>query len=117
MEVKDVLGVLGASPAGSFLTLAQFNGAGVGACDITGVSPVWEMHPDTDELFYIIEGEFEMTLLLDDETRHCVAGAGSLFVVPKGVWHKPAAPNGAKFIHLTPGRSEHSDAEDPRKQG
>ncbi len=113
MLIKNILTELAAHPQGSFLDVVPFNGKHVGACDITGVSPVWEMHPDTDELFYILEGEFEMTLLQDDETHH-VAPAGSVFVVPQGVWHKPAAPNGSKFLYLTPGRSVHSEARDPR---
>lgn len=114
MEVTPVLSELAAHPAGSFLEIAQFNGNSVGACDITGTSPVWEMHPDTDELFYIIEGSFEATLLTGEEPKHVVVPAGSMFVVPRGIWHKPAAPNGAKFIYLTPGQTLHSDAADPR---
>ena len=114
MQIKNVIEELASQPPGTFLSLVEFNGASLGACGITGVSPVWEMHPDTDELFYVIEGEFEMTLLLEDGPSHHVAGAGSTFSVPKGVWHKPAAPNGCKFLFLTPGESLHSEAEDPR---
>ena len=51
-----------------------------------------------------------MTLLRGDEPEHFVAPAASTFVVPKGVWHKPGAPNGSKFIYLTPGETLHSDA-------
>ena len=117
MNVADVRAVLASQPAGTFLEIAAFNGSNVGACDITGVSPVWEMHPDTDELFYILEGEFEVTLWRGEAAEEFVAPAGSLFVVPKGVWHKPAAPNGAKFVYLTPGKSLHSQADDPRTAG
>ena len=114
MQVVDVLDELAAHAAGSFLSVVDFNGASLGACDITGTSPVWEMHPDTDELFYIIEGTFEVVLLKDEGPEHFVAPAGSTLVIPKGLWHRPAAPNGAKFIYLTPGTTLHSDAEDPR---
>jgi len=79
------------------------------------VSPVWEMHPDTDEFFYVLEGTFEITLLTDTGPICHVAPAGSTFVIPRGLWHKPAAPNGAKFMYMTPGQSLHSDAEDPRE--
>ena len=71
------------------------------------------MHPDTDEFFYVIEGTVEITLL-EDERNHYAAPAGSSFVVPKGVWHKPGAPEGAKFIYYTPGESLYSESEDPR---
>ena len=114
MKVTDILSELAAHPAGSFLDVAEFNGRQLGACDITGTSPVWEMHPDTDELFYILEGAFEATLLNADGPEHVVVPAGSMFVVPKGIWHRPAAPSGAKFIYFTPGETLHSDADDPR---
>lgn len=117
MEVKNVYSELAANPDGSFLDIVAFNGSHVCGCSITGVSPVWEMHPNTDEWFYILEGQFEITLL-DGETpkhKHIVAKAGSTFVVPQGVWHKPGAPNGAKFLYLTPGQTLHSDQEDPRQ--
>ena len=38
---------------------------------------MWEMHPDTDEFFYILEGEFEITLLQNEQPEHFVAEAGS----------------------------------------
>ena len=114
MIIKNVFAELAAHQEGSFIDLMPFNGRNVGTCDITGTSPVWEMHPDTDEFFYILEGEFEITLLQNEQPEHFVAEAGSVFVVPKGIWHKPAAPKGAKFIFYTPGTSLHSDAEDPR---
>ena len=53
MEVIDINEELSKHPAGTFLNLLKFNDSHIGACDITGVSPVWEMHPDTDEFFYI----------------------------------------------------------------
>ena len=58
-----------------------------------------------------------MTLLSGDEPEHCVAPAGSVFMVPKGIWHKPAAPNGSKFLYFAPGQTLHSEADDPRVEG
>lgn len=115
MKVKDIREQLASVPEGTFLDVVGFNQHHVGACSITGVSPVWEMHPDTDEFFYIIEGTFEVTVLTQTGTEHLIAPAGSTLVVPRGLWHKPAAPNGAKFLYLTPGQSLHSEAEDPRE--
>ncbi len=114
MEVLDVKQQLARHPEGTFINLLAFNDAHFGACDVSGVSPVWEMHPDTDEFFYILEGQFEMELLDGETSSKHVADAGSMFVVPKGIWHKPGAPGGCKFIHLTPGESLHSEADDPR---
>ena len=72
------------------------------------------MHPDTDEFFYVIEGTVEITLLEGEDPERYVMAAGNSFVVPKGVWHKPGAPGGAKFIYFTPGESLYSEADDPR---
>ena len=114
METVNILSLLSENPEGTFLEFASFNGNSFGTCDITGRNPGWEMHPDTDEFFYIIEGEAKITLLEDDGPKTHVAPAGTSFIVPKGVWHKPEAPKGAKFIFFTPGESLQSDAKDPR---
>ena len=114
MEKVNVLSLLSDNPKGTFLEFASFNGHSFGTCDLTGSNPSWEMHPDTDEFFYIIEGEVEITLLDEGGPSHHIAPAGTSFVVPKGIWHQPSAPGGAKFMYFTPGTSLASDAEDPR---
>lgn len=116
MEIKNVFNELNSNPDGTFLEINPFNNYSIGACNITGTSPVWEMHPDTDEWFYILEGFLEITLLMTDGEEHHKAGVSSSLVVPKGIWHKPSAPSGAKFIYLTPGTTQHSDLKDPRKE-
>lgn len=114
MEIINIMQELSKHPTETFLNLVNFNDSHIGACDITGVSPVWEMHPDTDEFFYILQGQFEITLLDGEVPSKHIVNPGSCFVVPTGIWHKPAAPNGCKFIYFTPGESLHSDADDPR---
>ena len=114
MCATDVAKLLSTHPQGSFLDVVKFNGYAVGACDITGISPVWEMHPDTDELFFILDGEFEITVLTESNEEQHVLGAGQCFVVPRGYWHKPGAPSGARFLYFTPGQTLHSDVKDPR---
>lgn len=115
MEVKNVVEELSRHPEGTFLDLVEFNGNSFGAFSITGVSPVWEMHPDTDEFFHVLEGETRFILLEESGEQEYVALAGSVFVVPKGIWHKPGAPQGAKIFYFTPGQSLHSHAADPRQ--
>jgi mannose-6-phosphate isomerase-like protein (cupin superfamily) len=105
--------LLGAHDEGTFLTFSAFNGRSFGTCTYTGVAPGWEMHPDTDEFFYVIEGTLEITLLEADGAVHHVAPAGTSFVVPRGVWHRPGAPTGATFLFFTPGVSLYSASEDP----
>ena len=116
MHVSDVLILLADNPEGSFLEFSSFNDQSFGACSVSGISQGWEMHPDTDEFFYVIEGSVEITLLEDQPQHLYVAPAGSSFVVPRGIWHKPGAPEGAKFIYFTPGQSLYSESEDPRNE-
>ena len=54
---------------------------------------IWHDHKDTDETFIVIEGK--MSLKLRDRTVEL--SEGELFVVPKGVEHKPCAINECKF--------------------
>ena len=115
MDIIDTLKLLGEHPEGEFLKLHDFNQHHFGCSTVKGISPVWEMHPDTEEYFYIVAGEFEIVLAEPDGEKTYTASAGSSFVVPKNVWHKPGAPEGASFIYFTPGTSLHSEAKDPRE--
>jgi len=114
LNIVQIEQELSQEPEGSFLSLVNLNEHSLGACTVTGVSPVWEMHPDTEELFVVLKGEMEMILLENDGPQSYRAPAGSTFVVPQGIWHKPGAPSGATFLFMTPGQSLHSEAEDPR---
>ncbi len=48
---------------------------------------VWHDHPDTDEVFIVLDGE--LTIAFRD--GQVTLSQGELFVVPKGVEHKPYA--------------------------
>src|SRR5215210_6894012 len=48
----------------------------------------WHKHDDEDEFFYVVEGLF----LIDLEGRTVELSVGQGFVVPKGVMHRPRAP-------------------------
>ncbi|MBA3666721.1 MAG: cupin domain-containing protein [Sphingomonas sp.] len=60
---------------------------------------VWHKHDETDELFLIVEGEFDM----DFKNGSVTVRPGELLVVPRGVEHRPAARRGeVKLILLDP---------------
>ncbi|MBX2846936.1 MAG: cupin domain-containing protein [Acidiferrobacterales bacterium] len=117
MKIINIQDKLSSQPEGSFIDLVNFNQHQFGVCSITGISPVWEMHPDTDEFFHILDGDALFVLLEDSGEKEYKASAGDVFVIPQGVWHKPGSVNGMKFIYLTPGKSLHSDLDDPRTSG
>jgi len=59
---------------------------------------VWHDHKDTDETFFVIEGKLRI------DFRDCAVhiGPGDLFVVPKGVEHKPFAEHEVKLMLIEP---------------
>lgn len=59
---------------------------------------VWHDHPDTDETFLVIEGE----LRIDFRDGAVHLAPGEMFVVPKGVEHKPYAENEVKIMLIEP---------------
>ena len=59
---------------------------------------VWHDHPDTDETFIIIEG----TLDLEFRDGKVTLSVGEMFVVPKGVEHKPVAKSECKIMMIEP---------------
>jgi mannose-6-phosphate isomerase-like protein (cupin superfamily) len=48
----------------------------------------WHKHDDLDEFFYVVEGQF----IIDMEDRSVALNPGQGFVMPKGVRHRPRAP-------------------------
>ena len=54
----------------------------------------WHKHDDEDEFFYVVEGLF----LIDLEGRTVELSPGQGFVVPKGVMHRPRAPERAVIL-------------------
>ena len=60
---------------------------------------VWHSHADTDDLFLVLDGELDIEL----RDRTVTLGPGELFVVPKGVEHRPVARRGeVKLLLMEP---------------
>ena len=82
----------------------RIDGFTVGAPELTGDAPHdGEMHPDGDELLYLISGAVTVTLELAGGDRLVDLGAGDAIVVPKRVWHKIMMKVPGRLIHITPG--------------
>jgi mannose-6-phosphate isomerase-like protein (cupin superfamily) len=73
-------------------TVAEFNGHDIMVAKVQGEF-VWHKHDDTDDLVLVLRGE--LTIELRD--RSVTLRAGELFVVPKGVEHRPVATD---EVHL-----------------
>tara|TARA_B100000530_G_C15932525_1_gene477516 strand:+ start:834 stop:1193 length:360 start_codon:yes stop_codon:yes gene_type:complete len=59
---------------------------------------IWHNHEDTDETFIVIEGEMK----IEFENEIVELSEGDMFVVPKGVEHKPLAKNECKVMIIEP---------------
>jgi mannose-6-phosphate isomerase-like protein (cupin superfamily) len=59
---------------------------------------VWHDHKETDEAFIVLEGQLRM----DFRDGAVVVSAGEMFVVPKGVEHKPFAEYEVKLLLIEP---------------
>ena len=59
---------------------------------------IWHDHPETDEAFLVIEG----TLRIDLPDGSVDISAGELFVVPRGMRHKPYAESEVKLLLIEP---------------
>lgn len=77
--------------------VASYNGNDVMVVKFQGEFP-WHSHPDTDDFFLVIEGQIRIDT--DDGPVHL--GAGELYVVPKGLRHRPVAEHEAKVMLIEP---------------
>jgi mannose-6-phosphate isomerase-like protein (cupin superfamily) len=59
---------------------------------------IWHDHLDTDETFIVLEGQ----LRIDFRDGHVLVHAGEMYVVPKGVEHKPCAEQEVKLLLIEP---------------
>ena len=59
---------------------------------------IWHDHPDTDETFIVLDGE----LRIDFRDGAVNLSKGEMFVVPRGVEHKPFAAKEVKLLLIEP---------------
>ena len=59
---------------------------------------VWHSHAETDEVFIVLAGEMAIEFRNGRVTLH----PGELFVVPKGIEHKPVAENECHILLVEP---------------
>jgi mannose-6-phosphate isomerase-like protein (cupin superfamily) len=59
---------------------------------------IWHHHQDTDETFIVMDGE----LRIDFRDGAVRLSAGEMFVVPKGVEHKPCAEREVRLLLIEP---------------
>jgi mannose-6-phosphate isomerase-like protein (cupin superfamily) len=82
----------------------RIDGYTVGAPRMTRNAPHnGEMHPDGDELLYLISGRVTVVLEEAGGERVVELAAGQAIVVPQGTWHRVVLAEPSHLVHITPG--------------
>ncbi|MEL7416107.1 MAG: cupin domain-containing protein [Pseudomonadota bacterium] len=90
--------------------VADYNENDVMVVKFQGAFP-FHKHDMTDDFFYVLEGE--MVMDFEGQPSQTVR-AGELFVVPKGVVHRPRAEREVKVLLIEPkGEPTSGDADRP----
>jgi mannose-6-phosphate isomerase-like protein (cupin superfamily) len=61
------------------------------------------MHPDADELLYLLSGRIRVRLELEDGDRDVEVESGQAVVVPRGIWHQIHVDEPGQLLNITPG--------------
>lgn len=119
LKAHDAIAIVDTLGEMEFRTLARFDAGAVGVfwSDAGGPSP-WEMHADCDEMLQVLDGTIDVEVLPASGDAGIITRvpAGSLFVVPRGCWHRQTMLARTKELYLTPGRSLQSFVPDPRSE-
>jgi mannose-6-phosphate isomerase-like protein (cupin superfamily) len=78
-------------------TVTQFNHCDVMVTKLKGEF-VWHKHDDTDDFFLVLKGVLDIQL----RDRTITLGPGQMYVVPKGVEHRPVAKEEVHLLLIEP---------------
>ena len=78
-------------------TVAQFNAYDVMVVKVQGEF-VWHKHDDTDDFFLVLKGVLDIEL----RDRTVTLRAGQMYIVPKGVEHRPVAREEVHLLLIEP---------------
>src|SRR5260370_17538868 len=81
-------------------TVAQFNNCDVMVVKVKGEF-VWHKHDDTDDFFLVLNGVLDIQL----RDRTVTLGPGQMYIVPKGLEHRPVAREEAHLLLIDPTRT------------
>lgn len=77
--------------------IADYNDNDVMVVKFAGEFP-YHLHEDTDDFFLVLSGEMTMDL----ENKSHTVKAGELFIVPRGITHRPRAASECHVLLIEP---------------
>ena len=81
-----------------------YNGRLVRAFLMIGNSTEWEMHPEGDELLFLLSGAIDLILQSGEREQIVELRPGAACIVPRGVWHRAHIRRASKGLFITPGK-------------
>ncbi len=76
--------------------IGRLNGNVLSVVNVENRTLDFHVHENSDELFYVIEGEFK----LETEEGLIPVKSGEFVIVPKGTKHRPVVTTLAKFLMI-----------------
>jgi mannose-6-phosphate isomerase-like protein (cupin superfamily) len=62
----------------------------------------WEMHPQGEEVIYLLSGAIDLVVLAGDSERSITLRPNAACIVPRGVWHRFIVQKPANVLAITP---------------
>jgi mannose-6-phosphate isomerase-like protein (cupin superfamily) len=84
-------------------TVATYNDNDIMVAKLKGPF-VWHKHNDTDDFFFVLKGHLRIEL----RDKVVALGPGELYVVPKGVEHRPVAEEEVHLLLIEPSGTPNS---------
>jgi len=78
-------------------TVTQFNDCDVMVAKLKGEF-IWHKHDDTDDFFFVLKGHLDIQL----RDKSVSLGPGQIYVVPRGVEHRPVAREEVHILLIEP---------------
>jgi mannose-6-phosphate isomerase-like protein (cupin superfamily) len=64
----------------------------------------WEMHPEGDEILYLMSGALDLILEDGKGERVVELRPGAACIIPRGTWHRANVRRLSKGLFITPGK-------------
>ena len=64
----------------------------------------WEVHPDGDELLYLLSGSMDVVLESEGQNKVITLGGLSSCIVPKETWHQTIIREPCSLLFITPSK-------------
>ena len=76
----------------------------------------WEMHPDGDELLYLLSGSMDVVIKLEGKDKVTTLDRFASCIVPRETWHQTIAREPCTLLFITPSKDtqhrEYKEAND-----